>query len=50
MTEVKAKRTASVDKEISIKLVTDNEQALLLQNAIANDVVEVHIDIAEQKE
>lgn len=43
--EIKAKRTASVDKEIVIRFVTDNEEALKLQSAIAQSPVKVTIDI-----
>lgn len=35
--EVRAKKTASVDKEIKIVLVTDKEEALELQKYIANE-------------
>lgn len=42
---VLAKRTASVDKEIVIQFVTDNEEALKLQSAIARDAVKVTIEI-----
>ena len=45
--EVKAKKTASVDKEISIRLVTDNEEALKLQSAIANESVKVSVEVGE---
>lgn len=41
--EVKARKTASVDKEIKIVLVTDNEIAMELQKYIANDAVKVEI-------
>lgn len=42
--EVKVKKTASVDKEIKIVLVTDEAQALELQQYIADKAVKVTIN------
>lgn len=42
--EVKVKKTASVDKEIKIVLVTDNVQAIELQKYIAEKAVKVNIE------
>lgn len=48
--EVKAKKTASVDKEIVIRFVTDNAEAMKLQSAIAEAAVRVSIDIPDTKQ
>lgn len=45
--EVKVRKTASVDKEIKITLITDNVEALKLQEYIADRPVV--IDIKEGK-
>lgn len=42
--EVKARKTASVDKEIKIVFITDNEIALELQQYIANNTVTIQVD------
>lgn len=41
--EVKVRKTASVDKEIKIVLVTNQEQALELQKYIANDSLTIEV-------
>ena len=47
--EVKARKTASVDKEIKIVFLTDNEQALELQRYIARDSITVQVDKTKTK-
>ena len=42
--EVKVRKTASVDKEIKITLLTDNEEALTLQAYIADKSIKLTID------
>jgi len=42
--EVKAKLTASSDKEITVKLVTDDPNALKLQGYIGSDILTVEIE------
>lgn len=44
VTEVKVRKTASVDKEITIKLVTDNIEALKLQAYITEKPITIDID------
>lgn len=39
--EVKARKTASLDKEIRITLITNSEEALKLQDAIANYSIKI---------
>lgn len=41
--EVKVKKAPSLDKVISIRLETSEEQALLLQDYIAQDVITVEV-------
>lgn len=41
--EVKAKLTASSDKEITVKLVTDDSNALKLQDYIGNDTIDIEV-------
>ena len=43
--EVKAKKSASTDKEISLRLITDNEAVLALQAAISKDIVKVEVTL-----
>lgn len=42
--EVKARKTASGDKEVRITLVTDESKALELQQAISNYAVSVKME------
>lgn len=41
--EVKIKKTVSTDKEIVIKLSTNQEQALRLQEYIAKDTIKIEV-------
>lgn len=41
--EVKIKKTVSTDKEIVIKLSTNQEQALKLQEYIAKDTIKIEV-------
>lgn len=41
--EVKIKKTISTDKEIVLKLVTNQEEALKLQEHIAKDIIKIMV-------
>lgn len=45
--EVKVRKTASIDKEIKITLITDNIESLKLQKYIAESTVEIDIKEVE---
>lgn len=45
--EVKTRKTVSVDREITIKLVTNQIDALQLQEVIAESAVTIEVEIKE---